>query len=207
LSGVLFPAPHRTRVRVRLVLARSPPPSPSPPRARTPRRLRPLLFKRCTPLASFPPRCSRRLAQNPSARAAFAARAPARRRAAVPLPPAVAQPPPEHRVVVRMLGRPSFPSSPLRPWTLGVHRSSPPPLAVGRHLRPPPLPLYPLDRFTASPSLSPTRSYPESSPEMQDRVSPASLRCSGRRRRLPSAASHPPLPWTVRSRSIGRVLI
>jgi hypothetical protein len=123
--------------------------------------------------------------------AAVAARTSGHRRAAAPLPPVVAQPPPKHHVVVRILGRPSFPSSPLLPWMLGAHRSSPPPLAAGRRLRPPPLPLYPLIKFLASPSTSPSRSEPKPTRETHYRVKSGEPPPPPPRRLRPAAASAP----------------
>jgi hypothetical protein len=78
------------------------------------------------------------------------------------------------------------PPSPPRVVALPPLRSSPPPLAAGRCLRSPPLPLYPVDRFPSSPSTSPPRLHSKSRPGTRFRVSPAS------RRRLHLAAGVPP---------------
>jgi hypothetical protein len=108
-----FPAPYLWRAgpTCRTFLPRARPglrsESGSPPRdLRSLRRIRlgpARLGALSRPHASSPPRCSRRPAQNPSTRAAIAARAPARRRAALPLLPTVDRPSPEHHVVVRKL--------------------------------------------------------------------------------------------------------
>jgi hypothetical protein len=102
-----------------------------------------------------------------------------------------------------MPGRRLPPLPPSLPCTPGAHRSSPPPLVAGRRLRPSPLLLYPLNQFPSFLSLSPTKSRPEWLPETRDRVSPASLRRSGRHRRPPSAAQARSPPLAVGSRSNG----
>jgi hypothetical protein len=90
--------------------------------------------------------------------------------------------------VVRISGRPSFSFPVASPWPRDVHRSSPPPLAAGRRLRPSPPLLYPLNGFPVSPSTFPSKPRSKPRPATRYRVSrrsPAERRRSGRRRRAP----------------------